>query len=66
MINLDDYTNGNKTEHNPKWPNHPYRMLKIGSESEKTNGLSNLINNQSVLIKYIRMQKIHVKQNNNI
>ena len=41
-------------------------MLKIGSESGKTNGLSNLINNQSVLIKYIRMQKIHVKQNNNI
>ena len=66
MINLDDYTNGNKIEHNPKWPNHPYRMLKIGSESGKTNGLSNLINNQSVLIKYIRMQKIHVKQNNNI
>ena len=28
MINLDDCTNGNETEHNPKWPNHPYRMLK--------------------------------------
>ena len=28
MINFDDYTNKNKTEHNLKWtyiPDHPYR-----------------------------------------
>ena len=36
MINFDDYTNENKTEHNSKWlyiPDHPYSLL-------------NLINNQ--------------------
>ena len=41
MINFDDYTNKNKTEHNLKWPyipDHPYRILIIGgSESGKTN-----------------------------
>ena len=50
MINFDDYTNENKTEHNSKWPyipDHPYRILLIGgSGSEKTNPLLNLINNQ--------------------
>ena len=50
MINFDDYTNENKTEHNSKWPyipDHPYRMLTIGgSGSGKTNALLNLINNQ--------------------
>ena len=50
MINFDDYTNENKTKHNPKWPytpNHPYRILIIaGSGSGKTNALLNLINNQ--------------------
>ena len=50
MINLDDYTNENKTNHNPKWPyipDHPYRILIIGSSgSGKTNALLNLINNQ--------------------
>ena len=33
MINFDDYTNENKTEHNSKWPytpNHPYRILIVG------------------------------------
>ena len=33
MINLDDYANENKTEHNLKWPyipDHPYRTLIIG------------------------------------
>ena len=51
MINFDDYSNENKTEHNSKWPyipDHPYRILIIeGSGSEKTNALLNLINNQS-------------------
>ena len=50
MINLDDYTNENKAEHNPKWPyilDHPYQILIIGgSGSEKTNVLLNVINNQ--------------------
>ena len=33
MINFDNYTNENKTEHNPKWPyipHHTYRMLIAG------------------------------------
>ena len=50
MIKFDDYTNQNKTEHNPKCPhipNHPYRILIVGgSGSGKTNALLNLINNQ--------------------
>ena len=50
MINFDDYTNENKSEHNLKWsyiPDHPYRILIVaGSGSEKTNALLNLINNQ--------------------
>ena len=50
MVNFDDYTNENKTEHNPKWPyilHNPYRILIIGaSGSGKTNALLNLINNQ--------------------
>ena len=50
MINFDDYTNENKTQHNSKWshiPDHPYRILiKGGSGSGKTNVLLNLINSQ--------------------
>ena len=50
MINFDDYTNENITEHNSKWlyiPDHPYRILIIGgSGSGKTNALLNLISNQ--------------------
>ena len=33
MINSDDYTNENKTDHNSKWPyipDHPYIILIIG------------------------------------
>ena len=49
MVNCDDYTNENKTEHNLKFsyiPDHPYRILIIGgSGSGKTNALLNLINN---------------------
>ena len=45
MINFDNYTNENKTEHNLK---RPYRILTVGgSGSGKTNALLNLINNQS-------------------
>ena len=50
MINFDNYTNENKTEHNLKWPyipDHPYGRLTIGgSGSGKTNALLNLISNQ--------------------
>ena len=49
MINFDDYTNENKTEHNLNWtyiPDHPYRILIVGgSGSGKTNALLNLIKN---------------------
>ena len=51
MINFDDYTNENKTEHNKNWPyipDHPYRILIIGgSGSGKTNALINLLNEQN-------------------
>ena len=50
MINFDNYTNENKTEHNSKWRyilDHPYRILIVGGSGlAKTNGLLNLINNQ--------------------
>ena len=50
MINVDDYTNENKTKHNSKLSNildHPYRIVIIGgSGSGKANTLLNLINNQ--------------------
>ena len=50
MINFDDYSNENKTEHNSKWPyipDHPYRILILGGYgSGKTNALLNLISNQ--------------------
>ena len=51
MINFDDYTNENNTEHNenlPYIPDHPYQVSIIGgSESGKTNALLNLIKEQS-------------------
>ena len=47
MINFDDYSNENKTEHNLKWPyipDHPNRIVTIGgSGSGKTNALLNSI-----------------------
>ena len=50
MINIDEYTNENKTELNLKWPyipDHPYRILIIGGSGlGKTNALLNLTNNQ--------------------
>ena len=69
MINFDDYSSENKTEHNQKWqyiPDHPYRIvITRGSGSGKRNTLLNLIENQPD-IKYIYMQKICMKQNINI
>ena len=48
MINIDNYVNENKSEHNEKWlyiPDHLYRIIIIGgSGSAKTNALINLIN----------------------
>ena len=50
MINFDNYTHENKTEHNPKWPylpDYPYTILIVGGAgSGKTNALLNLTNNQ--------------------
>ena len=63
-MNFDDYTNENKTKHNPNWlyiPDHLYRMLITGSSlSEKTNTLFNLINNQPDIDK-IYLYEIFVK-----
>ena len=75
MINFDNYANENnrvalKTKHNKNWPyipDHPYRILIIGSSgSGKTNLLLDLIEINQTLIKYIYMQKIHLNQNINI
>ena len=70
MVNFDDYTNENGTEHNlncPYIPGHPYRILVIGgSGSGKTNTLLDLINNQPDTDKNIYMKKILMKQNINI
>ena len=61
MINFDDYTIENKSKHNQKWPyipDHPYRILTVvGSESGKTNSLSNLINNHPDIDKIYQYAK---------
>ena len=47
MTNFDDYTNGNKIEHNSKWPHipdHPYMILIV--DGSGSNALLNLINIQ--------------------
>ena len=48
MINFDDYTNENKTHHNPKWTHildTPYRLIIVrDSGQDKTNILLNLVN----------------------
>ena len=66
MINSDDYTNENRTEHNKNWPHtpdKPYRIIIIGgSGSGRTNLLLNLIEDQP-LAKYICMLKIRMKGN---
>ena len=61
MINFDEHTNENKTEHNSQWPyipDHPYRILIVGgSGSGKTNALLNLINNQPDIDKIYLYEK---------
>ena len=51
MINFDDFMKENIKKHNPncpKFPYHPYRILKVGgSRSEITNSLYNLISQQT-------------------
>ena len=69
MINFDDYTNENITEHNSKWPyipDHPYRILIVGdSGSGKTNALLNLINNQPDIDKiYLYAKDLYEKKIN--
>ena len=50
MINFHDFTNENKTKHNPKDPYiqyHPYiKLITGGFGSGKANALLRLINNQ--------------------
>ena len=62
MINLDNITNENNKEGNEIWPyipDHPYRILIIGSfGSGKTSALLNLINKKMILARFICMQKI--------
>ena len=50
MINFDDYTNENIRKHNPKWsyiPDHPYRILIIGSSGSGKNERIIKFNKQS-------------------
>ena len=53
MINLDSITNKNNKKHNEKWPyipDHPYRIIIIGSSgSGKANALINLVNEQNYI-----------------
>ena len=67
MFNIDDITNEDIMRHNPNWPQSPgYPQIILicgGSESGKANALLNSITNQQILIKFIYMIKIHIKQN---
>ena len=50
MINFDDYTNENITEHNSKWPyipDHSYRILVIGGSGSGKNKCIYEFNKQS-------------------
>ena len=64
MINVDDYINENKREHNlktPYIPDHPYILLIGGSGSGKTNALLNLINNQPDIDKIYAKDRYEAK-----
>ena len=66
IVNLDHVTKENIKQHNSNWleiADHPYRILIIGgSGSGKTNSLFNLISTNQILIKFVYMLKIHLKQ----
>ena len=75
MISFDNYLNENKTEHNKNWPyipDHPYRILIAGgSGSGKIIIKFNRKPTRDkiylyVMIKYICILKIRMKQNINI
>ena len=69
MVNSDDYSNENKSKHNPDWlyiSDHPYRILIVGgSGSAKTNELLNLINKQPNIDKIYLYAKDPHKKNIN-
>ena len=70
MVNFDNYTNENKTEHNlalPYTPDHPYRILIIGGSGfGKTTALLNLIENQPDIDKIYLYAKDPYEKNINI
>ena len=64
MLNLDNIVSNKKENKDNNWP---FRMLIIGpSGPGKTNALLHLINNFTLLIKFIYMQKTYTNQNTNI
>ena len=68
MFNFDHITKEYIKEYNSNWPEIPdyicWILIVGGSGSGKTNALFNLINTE-ILIKFIYMQKIYLKQNIN-
>ena len=70
MINFDDFTNENKTEHNSNWPyipDHPYRILIVGcSGSGKINASLNLINDQAVGLCHFNDAKAFIEYSNDM
>ena len=69
MINFEDCTNENKTEHNPKWPyiaDHSYIMLILGGSASEKNALKILINNQPDMDRIYLYTKILMQQYINI
>ena len=80
MFNFDYITKESIKEHNPKFPDHPYRVLIVrGSGSGKTNALLNLINNEPDILyanfffkrertglKYFNYSKVFIEYSNDM
>ena len=70
MINFDEYTNENKKEHNLNWPyipDHPYRILIIGSSDKYEDKYHNLINKkESVGLKHFNDPKVFIEYLNDM